>query len=157
MKYLWLLMMLAITSLSAAQEMYPKGCSPWIIQTPEVVLSSQQPTVMMLHNVSETDLWITQVLKDNPGVNAGFTSLLQAGKWSALTFDKPTEALTIRCIESKPGHEQSVPCADVLAVCQWLKTKLPEPATGAFWAGENMDFNPLKAYIERRGFILEIE
>ena len=150
-------MMLAITSLTAAQEMYPKGCSPWVIQTPEVALSSQQPTVMMLHNVSETDLWITQVLKDNPGVHAGFPSLLQAGKWSALTLDKPTEGFTIRCIESKPGHEQPVPCVDVLAVCQWLKTKLPESATGAFWAGENMDFNPLKAYIERRGFILEIE
>lgn len=151
------MLMLTITSVTVAQEMYPKGCSPWVIQTPEVALSSQQPTVMMLHNISDTDLWITQVMQDNPGVHGGFTSLLQAGKWSALTFSQPTEAFTIRCIESKPGHEQPVPCADVLAVCQWLKTKLPESAAGTFWAGENMDFNPLKAYVERRGFILEIE
>jgi hypothetical protein len=157
MKYLWIWLMLSISSLSVAQEMYPKGCAPWVIKTPEVGLSSQQPTVMMLHNISDTDLWITQVLKDNPGVKAGFTSLVEAGKWSALTFSEPTELFTIRCIESKPGHEQPVPCAEVLAVCHWLKTKLPESAKGTFWAAENMDFNPLKAYIERRGFILEIE
>ena len=142
----------------AAQDMYPIGCAPWVIKKAEPTLKYSQPTLMFVHNLSDNDLWITEVMHKKSGVKAGFSSLLQPGKWSALTLGGLDHQLTLRCIESQPGHEQAVPCSEVMALCQWTKAKLPDAEqTSLYWAGENMDFKPLKAYIERRGFNLETE
>lgn len=155
MKLIGLFMLLGLHTLAYARDMYPEGCTPWAVKTSEVALSNQQPVLIFMHNLSDTDISITHIYEHNPGVHAGFTSLLSPGKWSALTLIEPQKNFKIKCIESNPGYEQSVSCVDVLAVCQWQPLKLPDDSTGLFWAGENMNFSTLKAYIERRGFVLK--
>lgn len=148
------LMLMLLSSTIAAQEIYPKGCIPWVIREAVPKLTNKQPTVMMMHNLTDSDLWLTHPTKD-PGAQAGFSSKLAAGKWSALALSNAKKSFALMCIESRPGHEQQIACADVLAICQWPTSQLPESAHGIFWAGENMDLNPLRAYIERMGFILD--
>ena len=136
-----------------AQEIYPKNCVPWPVKEAQPIYTAAQPVILMLHNLSDHDLWITQPPSDR-GVQAGFSSLLQSGKWSALILSQGNEKQTLKCIESQPGHEQEISCANVLAICQWLKAKLPEQTSGIFWGGENMNLAPLQAYLARQGYIL---
>ncbi|HVT62480.1 MAG TPA: hypothetical protein VHD33_03220 [Legionellaceae bacterium] len=154
MKFLYLFLCWCISLNSHAQDMYPQGCEPWVVHDAVPNFSNEKPLIIMLHNLSDSDLWITHPV-NNPGAQAGFSSLLQKGKWSALALNRKNESFLLKCIESKPGHEQQISCADVLAICQWPKSKIPGENTGIFWAAENMDFVPLKAYVERQGFVLD--
>jgi hypothetical protein len=108
----------------------------------------------MLHNLAENDIWVTRPASDQ-GAQAGFGSLLQAGKWSSLAINLTKISLPLKCIESRPGHEQPIACKDVLAICQWPNTKFPKLDSGIFWAGENMNLAPLQAFLARQGYGLE--
>ncbi|MBP6918057.1 MAG: hypothetical protein KBB94_04005 [Legionellaceae bacterium] len=144
-----------VLSLDAlAQEVYPTGCIPWPIHEAIPTFTNTQPSILMLHNLSNNDLWVTRSANDQ-GAQAGFNSLLQAGKWSSLAINLDKTSLPIKCIESQPGHEQEISCADVLAICQWPKTKFPEIDSGIFWAGENMHLAPLQAFLARQGYVLQ--
>ncbi|MDP3562306.1 MAG: hypothetical protein Q8R83_09045 [Legionellaceae bacterium] len=136
-----------------AEEIFPVGCIPLLVSGDQAILSTEKPVVIMMHNLSNADLWITHPVND-AGAQAGWSSQLESGKWSALALDGKEKNFALQCIESRPGHEQQISCADVLAICQWPKTQMPENTSGTFWAGENMEMLPLKAYLERRGFIL---
>jgi hypothetical protein len=108
-------------------------------------------TIVMIHNLSNGELWITHPVK-NASASAGWSSQLESGNWAALAYNG--KAFTLSCVESKPGHEQQIPCSGVIGVCLWSNVKMPEKATGTFWAGENMKLSVLKAYIARRGFVI---
>lgn len=129
----------------------PSTCKPIRIKEASVNLSAKKPLLVMLHNVSSADLWITHPVSD-PSASAGWSSRLQAGNWSALALDK--EAFELSCIESKPGHEQQVPCSGVIAVCKWSTVVIPEKEKGTFWAGENMTLSGLVGHLGGRGFKL---
>jgi hypothetical protein len=122
-----------------------------VVPGDQVVIPAAKPTVTMIHNLSSADLWITHPVSD-PGASAGWSSHLQAGNWSALVMDG--KAFELSCIESKPGHEQQVSCAAVLAVCQWPAKGLPQKSTGTYWIAEDMAMSPLIAYMKRQGFVI---
>ena len=144
--------LLLLVALSvAANEIFPVGCSPLVLHDETIKLSTDKPVLVMIHNLSKTNLWVTHP-ESEPSVNAGWNSQLHAGKWAALALDKKLFELT--CIESRPGHEQQVPCAGLVVACQWLKGTTPEKESGTFWAGEDMALSALKAHVGSRGFIL---
>ena len=151
MKYI-LIMILFFSTLGArAEEMFPAGCVPLVVEGELVKLPAATSTIVMIHNLSNTDLWITHPV-ENSSASAGWSSRLEGGNWSALALSgKPFE---LSCIESKPGHEQQIPCSGVVGICQWSNATMPPKTSGTFWAGENMTLSPLTAYIERRGFVL---
>ncbi len=153
MKYSLFTILFFASLIAKAQEIYPAGCNPLVVRHDLVRLSTEKPVVVMMHNLSSAELWITHPATDS-GMQAGWSSRLESDKWSALALEKTTKKFELSCIESKPGHEQQIACSDVLAVCQWPDTKFPEKKAGVFWAGENMALLPLKAYIERLGFVL---
>ena len=105
----------------------------------------------MIHNLSTIDLWITHPVTE-ASANAGWSSRLQGGNWSALALDK--ESFELSCIESRPGHEQQVPCAGLLAACQYSPVKMPKAEAGTFWAGEDMALSALKAHVGSRGIVI---
>ena len=134
-----------------AQKNAVSSCHPLPVQGQSVLLSSKKPVVIMIHNLSDSELWITHPVAD-PGASAGWTSRLSKGKWSALVLDKPSFELS--CIESRPGHEQQVPCEGMLAVCEWSAVKITAQSNGTAWAGENKGWSNLITYLGGRGFIL---
>lgn len=151
MNYLLSLILIVFTCNAWAEEIFPARCTPLVVDGDRVILPAAKSMVTMVHNLSSADLWITHPVSE-PNTSAGWSSHLQAGNWSALIVND--QKFELSCIESKPGHEQQVPCATVLAVCQWTATSLPQHAADTVWAGEDMLLSPLTAYMKRRGFVI---
>ena len=151
MKYILSVLCILMVSNVSADEIFPTGCKPIVVKDELVTLSADKPVLVMIHNLSSVDLWITHPVSE-PNASAGWSSRLQGGNWSALALDK--KSFELSCIESRPGHEQQVPCAGLLAICQWTKMTPPKSASGTFWAGEDMTLTALTAHVGSRGFIL---
>ncbi|HAZ7573639.1 hypothetical protein OQJ02_00455 [Legionella sp. PATHC032] len=134
-----------------AESTFPDGCRAVPVQGQSVTLKAKKNKLVFIHNVTNLDLWITHPVTE-PGASAGWTSRLQAGKWSALLVDKA--AFILNCIESRPGHEQQIPCENAIAVCQWKGVKIPASAQGTFWVAEDLSLAALTAAVGGRGFVL---
>lgn len=135
----------------AAESTLPVGCQAVTVQGDTVTIQTPKKSLVFIHNLSAADLWITHPVNDS-GASAGWTSRLESENWSALSVEKGP--FVLNCIESRPGHEQQIPCQDTIAVCQWKKSKFPESAQGTFWAAENMSLSALIAAVGARGFVI---
>jgi hypothetical protein len=154
MRVLTSLCFLLMFSYVFAESVLPTGCQAIAVQGEAVTLKSKNSKLVFIHNISNSDVWITHPVT-NPGVSAGWTSRIQAGNWSALAVDKPP--FILNCIESRPGHEQQIPCEGALAVCQWRSVKIPSSKEqGTFWAGEDQSLAALTTAIGARGFVLPV-
>lgn len=153
MRILTSICLLLCSGLVLAESTLPEGCQAVMVQGESVTLKSKLNKLVFIHNLSDNDLWITHPVT-NPGASAGWTSRIQAGHWSALAVDKPP--FELNCIESKPGHEQQVPCEGVIAVCQWQLVKAPIGSQGTYWAAEDMSLSALTAAVGARGFVLPV-
>lgn len=149
MKIVWFIIFASIMSVASAAEIFPKGCTPVVVNEELVKLSAEVPSLVMIHNLSNMDLWVTHPVSD-PSASAGWSSHLQAGNWSALALNE--KSFELSCIESRPGHEQQIPCAGVLAACQMSPVTTPKNASMAFWAGENMTLKAILAHVGSEGF-----
>ena len=143
---LWLLVANAY-----AEEIFPPGCKAVMIQGEQLNLSAKKRALVMIHNLSSLDLWVTHPVSE-ASASAGWSTRIQAGNWTALALDQASFELS--CIESRPGHEQQVECAGLLSVCQYPAVKAPKADAGTFWAGEDMDLSALMAHVGSRGFVL---
>lgn len=151
MRVILSIMLILMAVGARAGEIFPVGCTPLVVHDELIKLSADKPVVVMIHNLSKMDIWMTHP-ESEPSANAGWSSHLQAGHWSALALDK--KIFELSCIESRPGHEQQVPCAGLVVACQWLNAKMPKKESGTFWAGEDMILSALTAHVGSRGFIL---
>ena len=127
----------------------PASCKHVTVTGESVMLSAKEPVVVMIHNLSKADLWITHPVSE-PSASAGWSSRLQAGNWSALALDK--DSFELSCIESKPGHEQQIACAGAIEVCLWSSVTMSTQGKGTYWAGEDMGLSGLTAHLSGRGF-----
>lgn len=130
----------------------PAACQPLPVEGQTVTLKTKKAHLVLVHNVSQTDLWVTHPVT-NPSASAGWSSRLQTKHWSALVVNQSPFELS--CIESKPGHEQQIPCAGAITLCQWKGGKVPTRGHSTFWAAENMSLPALKIALVGRGFALE--
>lgn len=144
-------LLLLSNSIMAIESTLPVGCQAVKVQGDAVTVNSEKKSLVFIHNLTSVDLWITHPV-DDPGANAGWTSRLQSEKWSALSLEKGP--FILNCIESRPGHEQQIPCEGAIAVCQWSKVKFPENAQGTFWASEDKSLDALTAAVGARGYVL---
>ena len=151
MKFILTSIFTLIAVSSFAKEVLPSGCVPKAIDSNEAILYTNNTSFFMIHNISEHDLWLTHPVVE-PSASAGFSSNIKANKWSAFVLVEPS--FKISCVETKPGHEQQVPCADVIALCEFPNIAIPQNLYATFWAGENMSLAELIAYVGRRGFVL---
>ena len=149
MRFVFFLTLWVVAAIGHTAEGFPLSCQPIAVQEESVVLKAKQSLLVLVHNLSNSDLWITHPVSD-PNTSAGWSSHLESGNWSALVVDK--DPFELSCIESKPGHEQQIPCAGVLGVCEWTTVKLPAQLKGTFWGGENMSLTALTTYLGGRGF-----
>lgn len=152
MKVIAILGLLVLSSsVIAAESTLPKGCQAVTVQGNEVSIRAKKNALVFIHNLALVDVWVTHP-ETGPEVGTSWTSRLQGEKWSALSLAKGPFALN--CIESRPGHEQQVPCEGVIAVCTWNKVKFPENTQGTFWVAEDMSLSALKAAVGARGYVL---
>lgn len=143
--------LLLSTAVLAAESTLPAGCQAVKVQGNKVTLEGNKKSLVFIHNLTAVDLWVTHPVAE-PSASAGWASRLQGEHWAALSLAKgPFE---LNCIESRPGHEQQVPCEGSIAVCAWNKVKFPENAQGTFWAAEDMSLDALTAAVGARGYVL---
>lgn len=140
--------LLISTIMAHAEIAAPKGCQSIAIQGEGVTLQAKKYTLVFINNMSETDLWITHPVTGQ-SESGGWTSRLQAGNWSALAVDQGP--FLLNCIESKPGHEQQVPCEKAIGACEMKGVKRPDGAQGKYWAGEDMSLSALTTSLEAKG------
>jgi len=134
----------------SAENTFPKGCRAMVIHGEEITITAKSNRLIYIHNISSNNMWLTHPKKD-PGASAGWTTRLQAGNWSALTIEKGP--FILNCIESKPGHEQQIPCMSVVAVCKWKKMPAPKnDDVQTYWVAEDMSLPALNAAVDGRGF-----
>ncbi|MDF1758725.1 MAG: hypothetical protein P1U74_10590 [Legionellaceae bacterium] len=154
MKLLVVFILIFSSWLVNAQEILPSGCLPIVINSSSVVIPKEKHAFIVMHNLSASTLWVIhRASKDSSLPDS--SSKIDPGKWSSLVLNHQPEALDFICIESTPGHEQQTSCRDVLAVCQWPKSKVPEQRKkGVYWIAEGMEMHPLTTYLERLGFSL---
>jgi hypothetical protein len=144
------LLCIILVARAEAKEIYPYACKPFVIHDETVTLPAKKPRLIMLHNLSNADLWITHPMSEQDTFQS-FSTRLQSNHWSALALDD--NMFELNCIESKPGHEQQVPCAQTLAMCEWPLTN-PDNTQVPVWAAEDMPLTTLTAYMSRHGFEL---
>lgn len=137
--------------LAMAQETFPHTCQGLPLQKESIILSAKHSMLVLLYNKSSDDIWITHPVS-NVSASAGWSSRLEAGKWSALALDK--KHFELSCVESKPGHEQQVSCVELVTVCEWTNVIFPEKNTGTFWAAENMNLSSLTIQLGEKGYKL---
>lgn len=139
------------SAMVCADASFPNGCEPLAVQGEELNLKTKKATIVLIHNLTQHDLWITHPVTE-ASASAGWSSRVQGRHWSALALEKGPFAVT--CIESRPGHEQQIPCEGALAVCAWKKATFPENSKGTFWAAEDMSLQAITASLGGRGFVL---
>ena len=134
-----------------AESTLPDGCQPLPVQGDMFTVKLKKKKLLYVHNILGMDLWLT-FAGTNAASNEGWSSRLQSENWSALVVDK--EAFVLSCIESRPGHEQQVPCQGAIAICQWKGAKIPSDTKQTnYLAGEDMSLAALTADIGGRGYI----
>ncbi len=153
MKLFGRLLLILWTPFVGAKATFFDSCQSLPVQEETFMVLTQKPVLLFIHNESKTDLWLTHPVSE-PNASAGWSSRLQVGNWSALAVDKNDFELS--CIESKPGHEQQVPCKGLISVCRIHIAIMPKGTQGTFWAGEDMSLTNLLPYLANRGFALSI-
>lgn len=149
------LLIMISTYVWSTQNIPPATCNPIPIEGEAVTLHAKKPTLMLIHSLSKGTLWLTHPVAD-PGASAGWTSQLDANKWSAFRVNKAS--FEINCVESSPGHEQQIPCEGAIAICAWSGVKfVGKGQDGNYWVAENMDLNSLPHQIKTRGFSLPVK
>ncbi|MBN9231450.1 MAG: hypothetical protein BGO90_11380 [Legionella sp. 40-6] len=139
-------------TLYGAEVVVPKDCQLVPISGKEALVKVDKKTLVLIQNVTPHDLWVTHPVAET-SASAGWSSKLEAEHWSALSLAKGPFAL--QCIESRPGHEQQIPCAGAISVCTLKKVKFPADAQGSFWAAENLSLPALMTAVGSRGYLIK--
>lgn len=141
-----------ITTMVNAELPASISCKSIAISDEASIPSVDKPTLILIHNLSKLDLWLTPILsKSESNEEIEEASRLEKGHWSALTLNGT--ALKLNCVESVPGHEQMVPCTGAISICRSTFSKIPKNLD-KLWIGENMVLATLIEYLGSRGFEL---
>lgn len=152
MQLLIFFLLISYTNFSCADPVLPASCKLIPVGEEAVLLiSKDKPTLFLLHNISDTQLWLIHPAKDG-SANAGFSSFLQIDRWSALLL--PKKKLKLNCIESKPGHEQTASCNGLISVSRCSTATIPNKHPGIFWVAENLNLQILLEHLSAKGFEL---
>lgn len=145
------------SALATTDNILPTGCTPITISSESANLPlKKKPVLILIHNLTQTDLWLTHPVTE-PSASAGWNSRIEKSKWSAFLLDSPSlhgSSFEFQCVESKPGHEQQISCAEAISLCRLSVKMPPQKDLGSFWAGENLSLKELMAHLGRRGFEL---
>lgn len=130
----------------------PQNCHLVSIKSENMNLKGQKERLIFIHNMSKMDLYLSHISKDDPGVQAGWTSRINKNKWNVLKLGK--KEMTFQCVEFKPGHEQQISCQNILSVCQIVPAEKPVNDKGNYWVAENQSLSKILETVSSRGFQL---
>ncbi len=142
------------STMTFATEKFPAQCrvSGLRYDHANLVLFAQhtaKPRLYAIQNNSKNAVWV--VHESSRGMGAGWNSQLSPHHWTALLMTHPNFDFTCHLVK-KTGGMKTVPCKQVLQVCQFSHFYSKNPISGGYWVGENLTLNALMTRIRARGF-----
>ena len=121
---------------------FPKGCghSGYHYAKELLILHTertQKPELFLLHNYSRHKIFINHYLWRDPGASAGWSSVISAGKWSAIVLNQTRFPMLCK----RMGYNyQPVNCAKIIAICQYanINVRFQRLKNSSFWVAENI-------------------
>ena len=108
--------------------------------------------IYFLQNTSKQSLWIDHVVEKNRSANAGWSSYIRPGKWSAILINRKNFILTCAAIE--PGKVDYQNCAKAVSMCT-PKITFNSKRKGSYWLVEDQSWDNLLSALEKRGVKLK--
>ena len=93
-------------------------CQPVPVGGESLTLHVEKTAFFLIYNRASTDVWLSHSMADSD-----LTTRIAPKKWVGLILT-PSDFVG-QCIESKPGHEQQMPCEEMIRICQAEKVKIP--------------------------------
>ncbi len=94
--------------------------------------SADQIGVVLIKNKSNSLIMLNRVMRDNPGVSAGWGSQIDSERWSALSWQGQ---FILSCQLVNQQATQNIPCSKVLQLYQPMAQN--KIAQGSYWLVEN--------------------
>lgn len=135
--------------LEASTPLQPEGCiglaakieqGRWLIAERK----AQYPRLLLLQNKSKNGVWLR--------LGDSLSTQTDAGNNAILLQDN--QALSLACVEIKPGSEQYVSCDLVLSVCAFNDVKPNKALSADQWITENSKLTDAMIYINAYGIEL---
>lgn len=104
--------------------------------------------VYFINNVSKESLWVDHPVK-NRTAQAGWSSYLRPGQWSALLLNQKNFDLS--CAVIQPGNVINRDCSESLAVCVPSKFVFNSKRKGSYWLVEDQKWDDLLLSLAKRG------
>jgi hypothetical protein len=146
--FILFLCLIGFDSLLYAKEFLPKDCQALPIED-TIVLQKKKNHLVMMHSLSQYEIWLANREQNR------MTASIVPGMWSV--FYAPQAKSQWQCIQSEPGHEQKVPCHEVLALCdRTAKPPKKDFSKINFWVANNLSYSELNAYLQRMGWRMEV-
>lgn len=132
----------------------PEGCagSGFSFSGKELILNKGTGGVLnlyLIHNTSEDTIYMNHEVKNDPGAQAGWSTELGPGNWTAFSLDKVNFNFT--CGKMVPGKFDQVSCGDELSACKFTNAEFSKSAKGSYWVSENKTLEETLATIKSRG------
>jgi len=105
--------------------------------------------IYFLKNISSESLWIDHPREPNRTANAGWSSYLRPGLWSAILIDRKN--FVLNCAVIQPGKVDTRTCAKSITVCTLPKATLGAKRKGSYWLAEDQPWEELLVSAEKRG------
>jgi hypothetical protein len=106
---------------------FAQNCTPVNTKNDDILIKASKPIQVSFHNTSMHPIYINRIN------GSTWSSRLDPSHWSLLAIHEKRIHLT--CVESVPGHEQMVPCHQVIDLCQYAQALAPTQETQ--WLMEN--------------------
>jgi|GEM_PF-698385 len=136
---------------------FPKGCvsRDFEYKNNNLILeiNSSEQSLYLFHNISDTDYWVNHPVTQDPGVSAGWASILNRGQWSALAIYQSSDSdnFAISCeTMGKDGKLTYHDCQDVLKTCEIENAVFKTGDKGSYWVAENQSLSVLVKTIKSR-------
>lgn len=106
--------------------------------------------VYFFHNTSTQGIWMDH--PSNHAMNAGWSSYVRAGNWSAFLLNRKN--FEISCATIQPGQVNYLDCSKIISVCSPSNSSFKAPVKGSFWLAEDKSWDELMKIVSKRGVSL---
>lgn len=134
------------------------SCSPIKLKEENKMIILPGPTtpgssqIYLLKNTSKQAIWL-----DHPNakrsMNAGWSSYLRTGNWSAFLSNRSN--FVLNCAVIKPGLVDYIDCAHVISVCVPKQVMTKEPAKKTYWLVEDKTWDDMIKAMKKRGVTIK--
>ncbi len=113
-------------------------------------LPSAHQQIFLIHNISQESIMLNHVNPNHDSsMDAGWTTQLDTGNWSAIVLQSTHFALS--CQARLPNQIVPVDCKMVITVCQMNPATITKALAGDFWLSEDYSASDLRQHMAARG------